>query len=330
MNRSKALVVGIDNYPNPKNKLTSSINDANTIAALLERNFDESKNFNVMKLLDKEATRENVLDFLNKVFDEETETGVFYFSGHGFDNKEDGQIVTYDFDDKNLGVKFKEINEIVRNSKCKNKVIILDCCFSGKVGNYQVIGDTSILSKGTTILTSCNEREVSYEGKENSVFTELLIYALNGGSSDIFGRVTPASIYSYIDSCLGAFEQRPLFKSYVSSFVTLRQAEPKIEMKEMKKIAKLFKCPTEKYQLDPSYEPTNFIGSKGIGKKDLKEPYCTHKHTEIFALLQKAAQNGLIRPTKEKHMFYAAINSDTCELTKLGIQYWMLVDKDII
>lgn len=330
MNRRKALVVGINDYPNPDNKLTSSVNDANTIATLLDRNFDDSKNFAVMKLLDEEATRDNILQFLCKTFDEETDTGVFYFSGHGFDNKEDGQIVTYDFDDINLGVKFKEINEIVKNSKCKNKIIILDCCFAGKVCNYQAIGDTTVLPKGTTILTSCNEREVSYEGKENSVFTELLICALNGGASDIFGRVTPASIYSYIDSCLGEFEQRPLFKSYVSSFAPLRQTEPKITIKEMKKATELFKKPTDRYQLDPSYEPTNFLGSKRIGKKDLKEPYCTPEHTEIFALLQKAAQNGLIKPTREEHMFYAAMNSDTCELTKLGIQYWTLIEKDIV
>lgn len=326
----KALVVGINDYPGEGNKLKSCVNDANSIAKLLGRNYDDEVNFGVVELVDAQATRSNIIAHLKKVFDDETDTGIFYFSGHGFDDADDGQLVTYDCNEQYFGIKFKEVNEILRKSKCRNKIVIIDACYSGKVGNFHDIGDITYLSKGTTILTSCNEKETAIEKGNHGLFTNLLIYALEGGASDIFGRITPASIYSYIDSCLGEFEQRPLFKSYVSTFVTLREVAPKITKQEVKTIARLFADYRDKYQLNPSYEPTNYVGSKKIGKKDLKEPYCTPEHTKIFALLQKAVQNGLIKPTNERHMFYAAMNSDTCELTDLGIQYWILVNKGLI
>ena len=326
----RALVVGINDYPGENNKLNACVNDAHSITRLLERNYDDEVNFSVVELIDAKATRESILECLGRVFDDDTETGVFYFSGHGYDDPEDGQLVTYDCNSQILGIKFKEVNEILRHSKCRNKIVIIDACYSGKVGNYHDIGDITSLSKGTTILTSCNEKEAAIENGNHGLFTNLLIYALEGGASDIFGRITPASIYSYVDSCLGEFEQRPLFKSYVATFVSLREVAPKITKREVKSIAKLFANSNDKYQLDPSYEPTNYAGSKQIGNNDLKEPYCTTEHTKIFGLLQKAVQNGLIKPSNEKHMFYAAMNSDTCELTDLGVQYWILVKKGLI
>ena len=325
----KALIVGINNYPH--SKLNCCVNDANAVSELLEYNHDGSKNFEIIKLLDEEATESNIKERLRQVFDDDTDTGVFFFAGHGGPyGAKSAQLITSDYYDKNDGLSFTELNDVLANSKCKNKVVILDCCFSGMAGNDSLVEGISRLSKGTTILAACRENESANEAGEHGVFTNLLVYALGGGSSDIFGRVTPASIYAYIDSCLGGFEQRPLFKSYVASFVTLRQCEPKMTQTEIRTLAKLFENHNSKLQLDPSYEPTNYEGSTEIAPGDLQQPYCTKEHTKVFALLQKANRNGLIVPTSEKHMYYAAVHSDTCQLTDLGVQYWLLAAKKII
>ena len=331
MNNKKALIVGINNYPNSANKLNCCVNDANEIAKLLERNYDESKNFDVAELLDADATECNIKGCLNKVFDDDTDVGLFYFSGHGNSDNKVGRLVTYDYSAVNGGLDFNELNKILVHSKCKNKIVILDCCFSGLAGNEtSFLIDTSILSRGTTILAACRERELASEIGDHGVFTNLLVLALSGGSSDLFGRVTPASVYSYIDSCLSAFEQRPLFKSYVSSFITLRQCKPKMTTTEIRNLCSLFASSTAKVQLDPSFEPTNYEGSREIAPKDLKKPYHKDENVKLFALLQKGNRNGLIVPTNEKHMYYAAMNSDSCELTKLGVHYWLLASKKII
>lgn len=329
MTNRKALIVGIDNYP--QGQLRCCVNDANAVADLLEYNYDGSKNFEIITLLDEEATESNIKERLNQVFDDDTDTGLFYFSGHGSPlGAKNAQLVTYDYFVRNDGLDFNELNEILANSRCKNKIVILDCCFSGMIGNDSFAEGISRLSKGTTILAACREKETAEEYGEHGIFTNLFVYALGGGSSDIFGRVTPASIYSYIDSCLGGFEQRPLFKSYVATFVTLRQCEPKMTQREIRTIAKLFENGDSKYKLDPSYEPKNYEGSTEIAPSDSKPPYCTKEHVRIFELLQKANRNGLIVPSNQKHMYYAAIHGDTCQLTDLGIQYWLLATKKII
>ena len=47
---SKALVVGINNYPN--NKLNCCINDATALANIIDTNGDGSPNFDVKTVLD--------------------------------------------------------------------------------------------------------------------------------------------------------------------------------------------------------------------------------------------------------------------------------------
>ena len=329
----KALVVGIDNYPG-RNKLNTCVNDANCVADLLEFNENKNRNFSIIKLLNENATYKNIEYYLKMVFSDDCEIGLFYFSGHGHDDEKDGRICTIDFENEHFGMRFSDIIDIVQSSKCKNKVIILDCCYSGRLGNFKVIGDQTLLSCGTTILTSCNKNEISVgesaKGTTYSLFTNLLIYALKGGASDIFGRVTPGSIYSFIDSSLGNFDQRPLFKSNVESFVTLREAKEKMSVIDVRNVMGLFPNMNYLFKLDPSYEPQNYLGSKGIGTDDLREPYFDKEHGKIFALLQEAVSNGLVKPSNEKHMFYAALNSDTCELTDLGKHYWWMVDNKII
>ena len=324
----KALVVGIDNYPT--DKLNCCVNDANEVAKLLEFNEDEKRNFSIKLLTDANATKRKIKKALEIIYSDDTDVGLFYFSGHGFKDDCDGKIVTVDFNEDDYGISLVDIINIVKKSKCKNKIVILDCCFSGKMGEVFLMGEESILPKNTTILTACREQEVAIEVNGHGIFTNLLINALEGGACDISGNITPGSIYSFIDSSLGAFDQRPLFKTNVSEFVSLRKSKEKMSDTEIRKLAKLFLKEEMKYQLDSSFEPTNYPGSKEIGEKDLQEPYFKETNGLIFSLLQKGVSNGLVKPTTEKHMFYAAMKSDTCELTGLGKHYRYMVEHEKI
>ena len=329
MTNRKALLVGINKYVGIK-PLKCCVNDVEAVSELLEFNDDGTRNFSIMKLTDSEATYDNIMDGIDEVFGKDDDIGLFYFSGHGCDDRNDGKIVSYDYDIHHNGIRFRDIIDRINESKCKNKIIILDCCFAGKMGNYTLIGDSTVLPCGTTIMTACNKEEYSVEVNGHGIFTQLLIDALSGGASDVFGRITPAAIYSYVDTSLGDFEQRPLFKSHVSSFVNIRNSVAKFKIVDMRKIMQLFDSNDAKFQIDPSYEPTNYKGSTAIAKDDLKEPYCTKEHTILFKLFQEANHLGLLVPSTEKHMYYAAMNSDTIKLTKLGMHYWYLVHNKII
>ena len=55
------------------------------------------------------------------------------------------------------------------------------------------------------------------------VFTRLVVAALQGGAADLRGHITPGSIYAYVDQALGAWDQRPIFKTNVTRFTSLRK-----------------------------------------------------------------------------------------------------------
>ncbi len=93
------------------------------------------------------------------------------------------------------------------------------------------------------------------EDNGHGLFTGLLLEGLNGSAADVLGNVTPASLYSLVDQTLGPWEQRPLYKANVQSFVTLRQVTPKVPREILRKLPAYFPNPTTVFALDPSYEP---------------------------------------------------------------------------
>lgn len=320
MLKNKALIVGIDKYP--LNPLNGCVHDAVEIAALLGENADGSPNFDV-KLKCDIQTKSELLDDLHSLFDEgESDIALFYFSGHGTDELA-GQIVTPDLKGRDMGVSMNEILRMANISKSKNKIIILDCCYSGNFGDLSAVGSSdAIIGKGVTILTASNRDEVAVEDgiTGHGVFTELLIQALKGGAADVSGNITPASLYSFVDQSLGAWEQRPLFKTNITGFLPIRTVEAKVPKKILRKLHQYFVKPTAEFSLNPSYEFTNTPDVI----HDYKKPYAQQVNVEKFKELQLFESVGLIEPVGEEHMYFAAMNSKSCRLTPLGLHYWKL------
>lgn len=317
----KALIIGIDKYK--KNPLRACVNDAKCVTDLLEKHEDGTKNFEVKQLLDKAATRANIRRSIRDLFKNDDEIALMYFSGHGVDDDNDGFIASCDYVPDDYGISMPEIVKFVNRSKCKNKIVIFDCCYSGLAGSTGVIGDQSILSEGTIILTASRRNEASMirQGEPNSVFTKLFLQGLEGAASDMFGNTSPSGIYAFIDKALGVKEQRPFFKSNVGSFISLRQNKAKIELPVLERITLRFSKRSQKLKLNPSFEPTNFSGSKDRNYR----PYKNDKNVEIFKDLLIYYKNGLVAPIEEVNMYETAMNSKHCELTKLGKYYFDLV-----
>jgi hypothetical protein len=131
--------------------------------------------------------------------------------------------------------------------------------------------------------------------------------ALHGGAANILGKITPGSLYSFVDNALGPWEQRPVFKTNVSQFISLREVSPLIPKEILRKLPDWFAEAESVFPLDPSYEPT--------------EMAFIQEHGEIFAQLQKCNRHSLIEPVDAEHMYYAAIHSTGCRLTALGAYY---------
>ncbi|MDR1085341.1 MAG: caspase family protein [Deltaproteobacteria bacterium] len=123
----KALVVGLNNYPKG-NALYGCENDAVEITKRLDRHGNGDKNFDVAPIYG-ECSRADLKSAIDTCFQGSSEVALMYFAGHGMLDSFGGHIIATD--DSNADLSLRDILEIVNTSKCANKVVILDSCFSG-------------------------------------------------------------------------------------------------------------------------------------------------------------------------------------------------------
>jgi len=320
----KALVVGINDYPTCP--LTGCVNDAELMKALLSHHENGDPNFQVMVRTDLK-TRGELKQLIENCFSGHADTALFYFSGHGHVDSIGGYLVTPDFSAHDYGISLQDLLSIANRSECKEKIIILDCCYSGMMGSISTVGqNTTVIGLGVTIMTASREDEAAKETGEHGLFTSLLAEALGGGAADVTGKISIGSIYAFIDKALGPWDQRPMFKTNVSRFTSIRDVKPRVPLDVIRKLGDYFSEPTARFRLDPSYEPTNSVSVQ----HEVREPYAVNEHTEIFACLQQMARIGLVEPVGAEHMYFAAIESKSCALTAVGRHYWNLIKNDLL
>ncbi len=325
----KAVIVGINRYAPFASNLHSCVKDAESIAELLDFHENGEGNLDEVKVYRNLKTRVEFRRAIEEAFRREDEMALFYFAGHGGVSSGGREyLVTPDGDCDEPGIAMEELIRIANQSKCKNKIIILDCCHSGAIGSYHLFNESiSVINSGLTILAASRPDEPSFENRveEHGVFTGLLINALKGGAADLSGKISPGSVYAYIDKALGPFDQRPVFKTNVMEFISLRSVEPPVPLHVLRQITELFPGDPEKPKnLDSSYEFTNSPRRKPI---KIEKPYAKKDNVEAFKLLQKLQSIGLVIPLGEEHMYFAAMKGKSCKLTPLGRHYWNLAQE---
>ncbi len=311
----RALIVGIDDYSDTP--LSGCVNDANKIAEMLRKNHDGSQNFEckVMTAPGEKVQKATLKKNIQELFAHEADVALLFFAGHGTVNNLGGYLVTQDAAQYDEGVSMQDVLSLANQSPVHEVVIILDCCHSGALGAVPALGnsnDLAHLRQGVSVLTASRDSQPSVEENGSGVFTTLVCAALDGGASDVIGDVTVASVYAYVDQVLGAWDQRPLFKSHVAKLIPLRTCKPVVDLPILRLLPKYFPDPSHEFPLDPSYEPD--------AEPDHPE------HEEIFGHLQKYRAARLLVPVGEEHMYFAAMNSKSCKLTPLGQFYLYLAN----
>ena len=322
----KALIVGI-NYYEHGSPLYGCVDDAHAVKAIIERHGDGSVNFDVQPFTGTGTTdtvsRGQIKDYVKKLFSDDSEIALFYFAGHGHIESSGGYLLASDSKRGDDGVSLTEILALANESKARNKIIILDSCHSGIAGTPPTSGNNAVLAEGITILTASTEEQYATEENGRGVFTTLFVDALNGVAANLLGDVTPGSIYAYIDQSLGAWEQRPVFKTNVKSFVSLRKVQPSVQLDDLRRLTEFFPEPGHQFPLDPTFEPEMKGRSEGMSAPD-------PENTRKFAILQRFNRVNLVVPVEAQHMWNAAMESKACRLTVLGEHYRRLVVRERI
>jgi hypothetical protein len=160
-----AIVIGINSYPPPLPVLVTAVDDAKAIASLLSANYG----FHITLLLDKEATRVNIIDAINGFRDtlNENDSLLIYYAGHDFsdhltDNKADDKAYWLPVDANSRyssnRIIADELTASIKAQSARHVLIISDSCFSGGLARG---GDIPIESAGRTVFLNRMSRSRS-------------------------------------------------------------------------------------------------------------------------------------------------------------------------
>lgn len=318
----RALLVGIDDYENVT-PLQGCYQDAADMAAVLERNEDGSRNYECRILPDKKIAKVTRVALRNEWIRHFTNFDgplIYYFSGHGVFSEFGGSLYTQESSQTDPGLAMYELLQLANDSEAREVLLILDCCSSGAAGNllgrrYGNVNQAQI-REGVTILTASRPTEVAMISKGRSIFTSLVLTALHGGAADIRGHISAASIYAFVEQALGAFDQRPLYKSYAVRLSPVRSCRPEVEDSLLRLLPQYFPAPDTRYKLDRTYEET--------------EPTAVPEHVEIFKRFKIYRNARLLRTVEDQDLFYAAIHETNVELTVQGKAYRGFAEKRLI
>jgi hypothetical protein len=319
----KALIVGINYYEN-KGNLGGCCADAQEVERVLSRHGDGQRNFECDLLaangfqnkIDRHLLRRKVEMF----FRDRSDVGLFYFAGHGLIEPAGGYLMASNAHEISDGLALNDLLTWVNQSPISHKLVILDCCHSGALATPPDRPTMAMLAEGVVVLTASTATQQVAETQGSGLFSRLMVEALDGAAASLTGDVTPGGLYAFIDQSLGAFQQRPVFKSNVQQFVSLRRSKPPIALADLHRITDFFLDKEEEHKLDPSYEPAEDASDRKPG-----DPPPDPEKTKIFKILQQYNRLHLVLPVGEEHMYYAAMRYKSCRLTPLGQHYWRLV-----
>jgi len=186
------VAVGVADYPGEKNDLYLPINDAKAIISLYQAN----EQVTYCQLINQDATPKKIIAAM-KIFSlaQPNDIVVFYYSGHGYT----GGFAVYDG-----YLSYEEMRLAMTKSKCNNKIIFADACFSGGLGNASKSSKKVLKQiKETNVMLFLSSRgdEYSWQSSilKNAYFTHYLQKGLRGNADiDRNKIITAKEIFEYV------------------------------------------------------------------------------------------------------------------------------------
>lgn len=240
-----ALVVGINEFENPRLNLRYSVPDAVAVARLLEQ---RAKGLfgqvNIRLLTRKDDTaRQPLLDAL-KAYRTAGPDDVFLFfiATHGTVEGQDLATKEYFLVPSNVGsvseralrrdaISQTELKAAIANIPATKKVLILDTCHSGAFGEALAVhtrgmaeeGALKVLSRavGSTVLSASTSQQAALEGHEgHGLFSFALLQGLSGkADARRNGFVNTGDLANYVEDEVPKLAERYQHKQYPTRFL---------------------------------------------------------------------------------------------------------------
>ena len=256
-----ALIIANDKYNDESlRELQAPQLDANALAKVLGD--PETCNFLVQILVNRRAHRVNQV--IEAFFDDRGRDDLLllYFSGHGVKD-EDGKLYFATPDTKrnrlmSTAVSASFINDLMRRTRSRRQVLLLDCCFSGAFAKGMIAKSGSAVGssigtsdyfqgRGRVVLTASDamqyafeEDELVEEGAVKSIFTSAIVDGIESWKADRDrdDRISITELYDYVDSYVHERtpNQRPSMWSFETQgeiIMAERKYIPEVEEEEV-------------------------------------------------------------------------------------------------
>jgi len=217
--RRLAIVIGIDSYPSPADRLQGCVGDARRFGFFLLSarggSFDK-----VISLMDHEATSDHLQGVLQRAANKNWEQVVVYFAGHG---SPEG-IAAWD-----ELLHFQQLAPAIMSIPARWHLLVLDACYSGAVHEYFGFDGIGGLEKhatadaariylellreaapGLRVITAVDRHTKSLEVGAKGVFTTALLRAARRALPDLNSWGVSASRLLAIARGMLVGEQHPI------------------------------------------------------------------------------------------------------------------------
>lgn len=222
--QAHVLIVGIDEYVNPKYNLNYAVADASGFQESLQKGLQEiTLKTHIYFIKNKEAVRETIFNKFQEIAQvaNPQDIFIFYYAGHGvmsFGEEEEFYIVPTDVTQlygdegalKQKGISAKELKQIAAGIPAQKQLYILDACQSAgalnAVATRGVAEEKAIAqlarSTGTHWLTASGSQQYATEFDElgHGVFTYALLEALSGKADSGDNRITVNELKAYLET----------------------------------------------------------------------------------------------------------------------------------
>jgi YVTN family beta-propeller protein len=238
--RFALLVATYDYLDEGLRQLVSPAEDAEALGRILED--PEIAGFEVTSLVNERhhVVGEAIGDFFHDR--RRDDLALLYFTGHGVKD-DDGRLYLAMTDTGRerllfTGISADQINHAMDSCRSRQKILILDCCYSGAFPDgTRSKGDTEVNTverfqgRGRAVLTASDRTQYSFERNQivgegtRSVFTHYLVEGLETGKADLDGDgdITLEELYSYVhDRVIDEMpQQRPKIQENVEGRIVV-------------------------------------------------------------------------------------------------------------
>jgi hypothetical protein len=196
-----ALLIGVSQYGPGFNQLPAAANDVKQMQRVLLHPdmgyFDQ-----VLPLIDPNPQEMGIA--IENLFGGKSNNDLLllFFSGHGVKDENGNLYLATRETRKNergglirsTAIAARFVQEIMRDSRARRQVVILDCCFSGAFAEGLVAKDDSSVDvrrqlggEGRVVLTSSTSTQYSFEQENSdlSVYTRYLVEGIETGAADL-------------------------------------------------------------------------------------------------------------------------------------------------